>query len=139
LEASSSEELELLARSGIYGVMLPGCGFHLDGPYADARTFLGAGGKLVLASNCNPGSSPTSSIPFVLALAARKQHLTTNEAICAVTRNPALLLGLPDRGQIAVGARADLLLMRHTDPRLLAFEVGGNPVDLVMCAGELVG
>jgi imidazolonepropionase len=135
LEATTPENLARLARSTTYGVMLPACGFHLDDRYANARAFLDAGGKLVLATNCNPGSAPTSSMPFILALAARKLRLRVPEAIAACTSVAAGLLGLPDRGRIAPGLRADLLLLRHRDERLLAFEIGGNPLEQVICAG----
>jgi imidazolonepropionase len=138
LEATPPEELERLARSGVFGVMLPASGFQLDDRYANGRAFLDAGGKLVLASNCNPGSAPTSSMPFVIALAIRKLGLTAAEAIVATTSRPAELLGLADRGRVAAGLRADLLLLCHRDERLLAYELGGNPVDAVICAGKLV-
>jgi imidazolonepropionase len=138
LEASSGADLQRLAHSACFGVMLPASGFHTDGRYADARTFLDAGGKLVLASNCNPGSSPTSSMPFVIALAVRKLGMTFGEAMTATTATPAALLGLEDRGRIEPGLRADLILLRHRDERFLGYELGGNPVDIVVCGGKRV-
>lgn len=139
LEATAPEGLARLARSRTVGVILPASGFHLDDRYANARALLDAGGRLVLASNCNPGSAPTSSMPFVIALAVRKLGLRVDEAIRAVTAEPAALLGFSDRGRIAPGMRADLILLRHTDERALAYELGGNPVDLVIAGGRLVG
>lgn len=138
LEATPPELLERIARAGLFGVMLPASAFHLDGSYPNARAFLDAGGKLVLASNCNPGSSPTSSMPFVIALAVRKLGITCAEALVASTSRAADLLGLPDRGRARPGARADLVLLRHRDERLLAYELGGNPVAHVICGGQLV-
>jgi len=138
LEASSTLDLQRLASSQTYGVVLPASGFHLDGRYANARTFLDAGGRLVLASNCNPGSAPSSSMPLVLALAQRHCGVTLDEAISAATYNPAKLLGFRDRGWLAPGQRADLILLRHLDERLLGYEFGGNPVDWVMAGGEVV-
>jgi imidazolonepropionase len=138
LEATPPELLERIARAGAFGVMLPASAFHLDGSYPNARAFLDAGGKLVLASNCNPGSSPTSSMPFVIALAVRKLGITCAEALVASTSRAADLLELPDRGRARPGARADLLLLRHRDERLLAYELGGNPVAHVICGGQLV-
>jgi len=135
LEATPTAALERLARSGCYAVLLPVSGFHTDDRYANARAFVDAGGKLVLASNCNPGSAPSSSMPFVHALAVRKLGLSALEAISATTSSAARLLGLTDRGVIAPGFRADLVLLRHRDPRLLGFEVGGNPVDRVIVGG----
>ena len=135
LEATPIAALERLARSDCYAVLLPVSGFHTDDRYANARAFLDAGGKLVLASNCNPGSAPSSSMPFVHALAVRKLGLSALEAISATTSSAARLLGLADRGVIAPGFRADLVLLRHRDPRLLSFEIGGNPVDRVIVGG----
>jgi imidazolonepropionase len=137
LEASSAADLLRLAASETYGVVLPGSGFHLDGRYAHVRPFLDAGGRLVLASNCNPGSAPSSSMPFVIALAQRHCGVRFDEALVATTYNPSQLLGFDDRGSLAPGKRADLLLLRHRDERLLGYEFGGNPVEWVMVAGEL--
>lgn len=138
LEASAPDALARLAASQTFGVMLPASGFHVDGRFGDGRSFLDAGGKLVLASNCNPGTAPTSSLPFVAALAVRKLGISPAEALRAITATGAELLGLSDRGRVAVGQRADLVLLRHRDERLLAYELGGNPVDLVICAGRVV-
>jgi imidazolonepropionase len=136
LEATPRTDLERLARSQTFGVLLPVSGFHTDDRYADARTLLDAGGKLVLASNYNPGTSPCSSLPFVIGLGLRKLGLSVPEAIQACTQTAAELLGLGDRGTLAVGARADLILLRHRDERLLGYELGGNPVDRVIVAGR---
>lgn len=134
LEATTPEDLEFLARSNTFGVMLPCSGFQVDDRYADGRAFVDAGGTPVIATNCNPGSAPTSSMPFAIALATRKLGLTVNEALAACTVNAAKLLGLDDRGVIAPGKRADMILLRHTDERMLAYEFGGNPVDEVFSA-----
>ena len=117
--------------------MLPASGFHTDGRYADARALLDAGGRLVLATNCNPGSSPTSSMPLVIALARRQLRVTIDEAIAAVTSRAAALLGFSDRGRVAPGLRADLILLRHTDERQLGHELGGNPVDVTISGGAV--
>jgi len=138
LEASDPRELDALAGSGTFGVMLPASGFHVDGRYANARRFVDAGGALVIASNCNPGSAPTSSMPMVIALATRHLGLSAAEAIAACTVNAASLLGLPDRGRIEPGCRADLVLLRHDDERQLGYEFGGNPVDVVIAGGAVV-
>lgn len=138
LEATSREGLERLARSSTVGVMLPVSGFHTDERYAAGRALLDAGGKLVIATNYNPGSAPCFSMPFVIALAVRKLGLAPLEAIRSATERAAALLGFSDRGRVAVGARADLLLLRHTDERWLAYEIAGNPVQQVIVAGRQV-
>ncbi len=141
LEASTPSGLRRLARSDTFAVMLPGCGLHMDDRYADGRAFVEAGGspdRIVVATNLNPGSAPVVSMPLVIALAVRKLGLGVAEALRACTVNAARLLGLEDRGVVAPGARADLLVLRHADERLLAWELGGDPVDLVVCGGALV-
>jgi len=139
LEATSATDLRLLAESETFGVMLPCSGFHVDGRYADGRGFLDAGGKLVIATNVNPGSAPCSSMPMAIALAVRNLGITAAEAICGCTANAAGLLGLQDRGRIEAGLRADLILLRVCDERELGHGFGGSPVDLVVCGGEVVG
>jgi imidazolonepropionase len=138
LEATTPGELRLLAGSPAAGVLLPVSGFHLDGRYADGRAFVDAGGAPVVATNYNPGSAPSPSIPFAVTLAVRRNGLLPGEALTAVTANGAALLGFWDRGRIAPGLRADLLLLRHTDERELARTVGGSPVDMVVCGGRVV-
>jgi len=138
LEATAPEHLALLAKSACFGVMLPICGLHLDNRFADGRGFLDAGGKLAIASNYNPGSAPCFSMPMVVATSVRNLDLLPSEAMIAATRTPAQLLGLTDRGTIAVGQRADLILLDMTDDRELAFEFGANPVLGVWAAGRRV-
>ena len=77
-------------------------------------------------------------MPMAIALAARHNGLTPAEAIACATATPAELLGLPRRGRVEPGCRADLVLLRDGVERALAFEFGGNPVDLTLCAGEIV-
>jgi imidazolonepropionase len=138
LEAASKNDLTALAESNTFGVILPCTGFHTDQRFAKAGFFADRGGALALATNCNPGSSPTHSMPLAIALAVRFCGLLPAEAIVAATYNPAQLLGFTDRGSIEVGKRADLLLLRHKDERQLAYELGGNPVDVVVCGGAVV-
>jgi imidazolonepropionase len=139
LEASGDETLRMLAASETFAVGLPVCGFHLDGRSAKLGRLVELGGKVCIATNYNPGSAPCPSMPLAIALAVRHCGLTPARAIAAATVNPAALLGLADRGYIAPGARADLLLLHHTDERALAYEVGDNPVDVVLVGGAVLG
>jgi imidazolonepropionase len=100
LEASTKADLIMLAGSETFGVILPCAGFHIDGRYARAGFFVDQGGALALATDFNPGSAPTHSMPFAIALAVRRCGLTPAEAIAAATVNGAALLGLKDRGTI---------------------------------------
>jgi imidazolonepropionase len=77
------------------------------------------------------------SMPLAIAAAVRFCGLTPPEAIAACTVNAAALLGLNDRGYIAPGACADLILLKHSDERMLAYEMGGNPVDEIIHGGIL--
>ena len=138
LEASSDEDLRRQAVGDSFGVMLPCSGFHTDGRYGDGRAFIDAGGQLVIATNVNPGSAPCSSMPMAIALAVRYLGIRAAEAVSACTANAASLLGLADRGAIAVGKRADLVLLRWRDERELGHTFGGDPVAMVMCGGRVV-
>lgn len=138
LEATSPAALTRLAESETMGVMLPCSGFHIDARYADARRFVDAGGALAIATNCNPGSAPCHSMPMAIALAVRANRLTPAEAIAACTVNAAGLLGLGDAGTIEPGQRADLILLRHHDERMLAYEFGGRHADTVICNGHII-
>ena len=138
LEAASKADLVAVAASDTFGVILPATSFHTGGRYARAGAFVDSGGLLALASNYNPATGPTHSMPFVIALAVRTCGLTPAEAISACTVNAAALLRLNDRGTIEPGQRADLILLRHRDERLLAYELGGNPVELVITGGRRI-
>jgi imidazolonepropionase len=138
LEASSDRTLDGLAESQTFGVVLPCCGLHVDGRYAKARRLIARGGLLAIATNYNPGSAPCPSMATAIGLAVRHCGLTPAEAIAATTINPATLLGLSDRGAIAPGQRADLILLRYTDERMLAYEFGADPADVVVLGGRIV-
>lgn len=139
LEAATPEDLALLAKSASMGGFLPISAFHLGQKPANARAFVDHGGAACIATNFNPGTGPSLSMPLAIALAVRQCGLTPAEAIAAATTNPACLLGLHDRGVIAPGMRADLLLLRHRDERALAFEMGEPHVDVVLAGGNRLG
>lgn len=138
LEASSPELLQRVAQSDTHAVVLPCSGFHVDRRYADARTLLDHGARLCIATNMNPGSAPCPSMPMAIALACRfngSPPVTPEEAILATTRTPAQMLGLADHGTLAPGARADAILLTHTNERELAHTFGANPVERVWVGG----
>ena len=139
LEASTANDLSLLATSTAAGVALPLCGFHLDGRFANLRSFVDQGGAACIATNYNPGSAPSPSMPLVIALAVRHCGLTPAEAIAAATINPACLLGYRDRGRLAVGLRADCLLLATSDERDLAYAPASDIIDSVFVAGSRLG
>jgi imidazolonepropionase len=138
LENATKADWLALAASDTFAVITPATSFHTGGRYARGGAFVDSGGLVALATDFNPATSPTHSMPFAIALAVRCCGLTTAEAITACTINAAALLGFADRGTIEPGQRADVLLLRHRDERALAHELGGNPVDLVISGGKRI-
>ena len=104
--------------------LLPGAEFSTRSPYPDARRLLDAGVTVALATDCNPGTSYTSSMPFVIALAVREMHMTADEALWAATAGGAAALQRTDIGRIAVGARADLAVLSAPSYLHLAYRPG---------------
>ena len=107
----SDADVDALAASGTVAGLLPGVEFSTGHPYPDGRRLLDAGVTVALASDCNPGSSFTSSIPFCIALAVREMGMTPYEALRAATLGGATSLRREDVGHLRVGARADLALL----------------------------
>ncbi len=138
LEATTPAQIEVLGKSGTSAVLLPVCGFHLDGRYAPARALASKGTILAIASNLNPGSAPCYSMQFVIQLGVRHLGLSLGEAIVASTVNAAHVLGLGDRGVIGPGQRADLVLLRTSDERDLAYELGTNQARMVIVGGRVI-
>lgn len=135
LEATPADDFGALARTDTIAVLLPCTGLHTDRRYADGRGLIRAGSGVAVATNFNPGTSPTCSMPMALAMAVRFNGLTPSEAMVAGTLNAASVLGLDDRGALARGRRADMILLRHRDERQLCYEFGDNPCDVVILGG----
>ena len=113
LERTGDAEIEALRGTGTMPVMLPGSSFFLGIPYGRAKDYICAGLGLALASDYNPGSSPSGDMRFVMALACVKMRLTPAEALNAVTLNGAYAMGLSgETGSVTRGKRADLILTR---------------------------
>jgi imidazolonepropionase len=117
-------DVAALADSGTTATLLPGVEFSTRQPYPDARRLLDAGVQVALASDCNPGSSFTSSLPFCVALAVREMGTTPTEAVLAATRGGARALARDDVGRIVPGARADLVLLDAPSHAYLAYRPG---------------
>lgn len=114
LENTGSEEIEALRGSRTMPTMLPGCSFFLGLPYGKARDFITAGLPLALASDFNPGSSPSGNMRFVMALGCIKMRLTPEQAFNACTINAAYAMGVSDiLGSITVGKKASLIITRQ--------------------------
>jgi len=139
LEASTDEELKHLASSDTVGVLLPASGFCLNDAYARGRDIIDLGCAVAIATNYNPGSAPSPSMPFSIALACRRLGLTPAEAIVASTFNAACVLGLQRViGSIEVGKHANLQLLDCYDERELAWHVATGTPLLVAIQGEVI-
>ncbi|ANJ28222.1 amidohydrolase family protein [Agromyces aureus] len=131
-------DVAALAASGTVATLLPGVEFSTRQPYPDARRLIDAGVSVALASDCNPGSSFTSSLPFCIAVAVRDMGLTPAEALWASTAGGALALRRTDVGALRPGARADLVELDAPSHVHLAYRPGVPLVRRVWAAGELV-
>lgn len=120
----SDADVGALAGTGVVAGLLPGVEFSTRHPYPDARRLLDAGVRIALATDCNPGTSYTSSIPFCIALAVREMGLTPTEALRAATEGGAASLRRTDVGHLRVGARADLVLLDAPSHVHLAYRPG---------------
>jgi imidazolonepropionase len=117
-------DVDALAGGRTVATLLPGVEFSTRSPYPDARRLLAAGATVALATDCNPGSCFTSSMPFCIALAVREMGMTPAEALWAATAGGAAALRRTDVGHLAVGARADLAVVDAPSYRHLAYRPG---------------
>jgi imidazolonepropionase len=139
LIAVSAAGIEALAAAGVTAVLLPGTSFFLmRHRYAPARRLIEAGVPVALATDCNPGSSHTESMPMVVVLAVFELGLSIEESLTAATLNAACCLGLGEEiGSIEVGKRADLALLGLPNLLHLAYHYGINPVAAVIKRGSV--
>ena len=140
LVAVSDAGVEALAAAGVTAVLLPGTSFFLmKHRWAPARRLIAAGVPVALATDCNPGSSNTESMPAVLRLAVFELGMAVEEALAAATLNAACCLGLgAEIGSVEPGKRADLVVLAEPDLLHLAYHYGVDPVAAVVKAGRVV-
>ena len=133
----SDADVTALASSETVATLLPGVEFATRQPYPDARRLLAAGATVALATDCNPGSCFTSSMPLCIALAVREMRMTTEEAVWSATAGGARALRRADIGHLAAGARADLVMLDAPSHTYLAYRPGVPLVSAVWRDGVL--
>jgi imidazolonepropionase len=132
----ADDDVTALADSGTIATLLPGVEFSTRQPYPDARRLLDAGVRVALASDCNPGSCFTSSMPLCVALAVREMRMTPAEAVYAATASGAAALDRDDVGALIPGSRADLVLLDAPSYVHLAYRPGVPLVSATWVAGR---
>jgi len=138
LEATGAVGVEALGYSDVVAVLLPASALFLDRPMPPARALVDAGAAIALATDFNPGSAFTTSLPLIASLACTKLHLAPEETLVAMTVNAAHVVGLSDRGRLAPGMRADVTLLAAPDWRYLAYHLAGDLVSAVVRGGTTV-
>ncbi len=134
----NNDDIELLKKSKTVATLLPGAEFSTRSKYPDARRLLEAGVMVAIASDCNPGSSYTTNMPLMIALAVREMYFTPEQALWSATYGGALALQRDDVGHLAVGARADFVILKESSYIHLAYRPGVNLIDEVWQHGKRI-
>lgn len=134
LEVMTEKDIEDLHQSETMPTALPSCSFFLKIPFAPVRKMIDEGLAIALATDYNPGSTPSGKIPFVISLACIYQRLTPEEAINAVTLNSAYAMGISDtHGSITVGKKANIIISKEISSyNYIPYAFGGNHVESVL-------
>lgn len=139
LIAADDDGLAEMAAAGTIAVVLPGTSFSIRKPYARARRMLELGVPVALATDCNPGSCYTESIPFVITLAVMQMGMPLEAALAAVTVNAAYSIGMAPRvGTLEPGKQADFIVLEGESPAIIPYHAGVNPVEEVYKKGVRV-
>jgi imidazolonepropionase len=138
LEHASDHDMRAIAAAGVVGVILPGAALTLGGPPPPGRRLLDAGATVAIATDCNPGTSNTESMPLIVSLAVALGGLTPAEAVIAATAGGAAALRLGDRGVLQVGARCDLAILDSRHWLDIAYHLGSGGVATTVRLGEVI-
>ncbi|HEY1591172.1 MAG TPA: imidazolonepropionase [Solirubrobacteraceae bacterium] len=133
----SDADVDALAGSETVATLLPATDFSTRQPYPDARRLLDAGATVAIATNCNPGSSYTTSMSFCIALAVREMRMTAEEAVLAATLGGSKALRRTDVGRLTVGARADAVMLAAPSYAHLVYRPGVPLVAATIAGGEV--
>ncbi len=140
LEVVTDDDIEVLKNSATMAVALPSCSYFLCIPYTPARKMLSAGLPLALATDFNPGSTPSGNMNFVVATACIKMKMTPEEAINAATINGAYAMGISNtHGSITIGKKANLIVTKPISSYYqLPYAFGSNLIDCVLLDGNVI-
>lgn len=140
LEVMNPEDIEALKNTQTMPVALPSCSYFLSIPYTPAREMITAGLPLALATDFNPGSTPSGNMNFVVATACIKMKMTPEEAINAATINGAYAMGLSEsHGSITIGKKANLIITKPVSSYYqLPYAFGSNLIDSVILEGKVI-
>ncbi len=139
LEHIDRAGIDRLAQASTAGVLLPGASFFLGGPYAPARALIDNGAPVAIATNFNPGSCMSYSMPLMMTIACTQMHMTPEEALVGSTINAAAVLGRAGQiGSIEPGKEADLVVYEAPSYRSIAYEFGVNLVRRVIKRGVML-
>ena len=137
VEYATAADASLMAGSGTVAVLLPGAFYAIrETQLPPVAAFREAGVPMALATDCNPGSSPLTSLLLTMNMACTLFRLTPEEALRGVTLHAARALGLADTGAIAPGLRADLAIWNAESPAELAYRIGFNPLQTRIFGGR---
>jgi imidazolonepropionase len=139
LEVMKPEDIEALKNTETMPVALPSCSYFLSIPYTPARVMIAAGLPLALATDYNPGSTPSGNMNFVVATACIKMKMTPEEAINAATINGAFAMGISEtHGSITIGKKANLIITKPIPSYYqIPYAFGSNLIDTVLIEGEI--
>ena len=134
----NNDDIELLKKSKTVASFLPAAEFSTRSNYPDARRMIEAGVTVALASDCNPGSSYTTNMPFVIALAVRDMFFSPEQALWSATKGGALALQRDDVGHLSVGSKADFVILKESSYIHLTYRPGVNLIDEVWQHGKRI-
>lgn len=136
---ASKKSIKALAKNNVIATLLPATAFSLKENYANAREMINYDCAIALATDFNPGSCFTNSIPLVIALATLYMNMSINEVITALTINGACALGIQNEvGSIEIGKKADLIILDYPSINYLPYNIGINIVKTVIKNGQVV-
>jgi imidazolonepropionase len=138
LDHATDADLAALRRAGTVAVLLPAVSFSMQSPFPDGRRVWDSGVTVAIATDCNPGTAWVETMPFIISLACLEMGLTPEEAVWAATRGGALAVGEEDKGRVAAGAVADLVVLDAPSYLHIPYRPDGDLVWRVVKSGRVI-